>query len=102
MSRIFPQAMSSNECRPDPFFFQYSPGGYGDGKNRGLSILGQPQLIFWAFKTELREFRSKSRVGLVESLPRDGKFLDEVFPHADCLRALSGKQEGNAHSPTPA
>jgi hypothetical protein len=84
-----------DECRPDPFFVQHTPGSDGSGENRWLSIFRETQLVLGTFETKLRELRSQGVVGFFECLLGNSVTASKVFAHADGLRTLAGKQEAD-------
>ena len=64
-----------------------------DCKDRRLGELRQLQLLFRSAEAEIGDRESQRLIGLLEGLPRDGKIIEELAAHTDCLRALSGKQK---------
>ncbi len=96
MGGVFSQAVAGNERGPGDARFQHTECCYGYGEDRRLRDFGQSKLIFGAFEADLRELVAESVVGFFEGLAGDGIFLGEIFAHADCLRALAGKERCDA------
>ena len=65
---------------------------------RRLRVLGQGELAFRSFEHQPREVLRQRLVDLLEDLARRRKGRGEVAPHADRLRALSGKYECPLHA----
>ena len=77
-----------------PLFRKDAGGGDGDGEDRGLGVLGELELVFGAFKDELREREAERLVGLLKGGASGGEVVGEVAAHADGLRTLPGKEKG--------
>ena len=61
----------------------------------GCVILGQRQLILGPFEAQTAQRLAERGVGFVERLAADRKGLGQRLAHADLLRSLSGKNEGD-------
>ena len=84
---------------------EHAAGGDADGENRRLRVLGQRQLILGAVGEHARAATRRQppvgrggerRVGLGQRGVGLGKGRGERHAHADLLRALPGKHEGDA------
>ncbi len=70
----------------------------GYGKNGRLGNFSEAQLVFRSIEADLRQFVAERFVGFFKGLARDGIFFDELFAHANSLRALAGKNERDFES----
>ena len=86
--------MAGGEGWRNAFFGEDAGGGYGDGEDGGLGVLGELELVFGAFEDELGEGEAQGFVGLVEDCAGGGEVVIKVAAHADGLRALAGEEEG--------
>jgi hypothetical protein len=69
--------------------------GSAHRENRRLRVLGQRQLVVGAFEDDATQRIAERRVGLVERFAADRISIRERPAHADFLRALSWKDEGD-------
>ena len=60
------------------------------------------ELVLGPFEAETAERLAERRVGLVEGLAADRKGVGERLAHADLLRSLAGKDEGDQRCDTAA
>ncbi len=75
-------------------FREDTGGGYRDGEDGGLGVLGELELVVRAFEDEFGEGEAEGLVGLVEEGAGGGEVVVEVAAHAYGLRALTGEEEG--------
>src|ERR1700761_8972227 len=74
---------------------QNPQGCDGDGQDRGLGMLGALELVLRTFEDDLRERKAEGVIGLFEDRASCGKSIVQCTAHADGLRTLAGKEEGD-------
>ena len=98
---VFAERVSRGERRPVEAMgkarFEVAQGGNGMGEDRRLRVHRHSQLLLGPFEAEAGKRESEHGIRLVEDLPRGPGDRRERPPHADRLRALTGKQEGELH-----
>ncbi len=94
MAEYSPETVAGDERGLAAFRHQQPARGDADAEDRRLRVLGEHQLIFGTFETQLAERLAERGVRLGERLAADGKRVGQRLAHADLLRALSGKDEG--------
>ncbi len=87
--------MAGDDGREEAFFGEDALAGDADGEYGGLGVGCFAQFFFRAVEAEAAEGETQGVVGFGEG--GAGFFLEvaEVFAHADGLRALAGKDEGD-------
>ncbi|OPZ18314.1 MAG: hypothetical protein BWZ10_01055 [candidate division BRC1 bacterium ADurb.BinA364] len=97
-SAIFAKAMPGGGDGPDALGAQRGQRGHGDRVQRRLHVDRQFQFVFRPLEAKRGNGAAKLLVGLGKHIPGFGIRFGEFAAHADGLRALSGKQEGDIHS----
>ena len=96
VGRVLAEAVAGDERRADsPCDVEQPARGDADREDRRLRVLGQRQLILGPFEAQAAERLAERGVGLGERLAADRKRVGERLAHADLLRTLSGKDEGD-------
>jgi hypothetical protein len=72
-----------------------APGGDADGEDGRLGVLREAEVFFRAFKDEFGERETEGFIGFSKGLGGEGKLLGERAAHANGLRTLPRKEEGN-------
>ncbi len=73
---------------------QVPPGRYGMRQDGGLRVGRELELFLRPLEAQARKRKTEHRVRLLEDRPRRGRHFVKFPPHADELRALAGKEEG--------
>ena len=95
VGRVLAEAVAGDERGREPARREQAVGGDADRQDRRLRVLGQRQLVLGAVEEEAAQRLAERRVGLVERLAADRKRVGQRLAHADLLRSLSGKDEGD-------
>ena len=87
--------MPGDERGREPARCQQPERGDADSQDRRLRVLGQDQLILRALEDHAAERLAQRRVRFVEGLTADRERIGKRLAHADLLRALTGKENGD-------
>src|SRR5262249_50102244 len=90
---VLAKAVSSDKRRLDAERLHQSKGGYAHGENGRLLILGQRQLVFGSFETQMAERLAERGLRLLEGLTANRIRVDQRLTHTDSLRSLSREDE---------
>ncbi len=79
---------------------EHAQHGEADRHQRRLGVLGQRELVLRPLEDHPGEVLAERLVDFGEDLAGAGMAFGEVAPHADGLRALSGKNQRASHAET--
>ena len=75
--------------------FREDPGGgYGDGEDGGLGVLGELELVFGAFEDESGEREAEGFICFFKDGFGGGEVVVEVSAHPNVLGSLAGEEKG--------
>src|SRR5438477_2985553 len=83
MRGVFAEAMPRNILWLHAFFRKHTLSSDGNRKNRGLSDLGELQLVFRTFKTKLGKRITKRAIGFRKRLACHAISLGKLLAHSD-------------------
>src|SRR6185503_9840309 len=89
------EAMAGNERRCDSARREQTLRRNAHRQDRRLRVLGQRELLFGSFEDQTAQPLAERRVGFLERVAAHREGVRERFAHADFLRALSWKNEGD-------
>jgi len=91
---VLAEGVAGGEGGGEAFFREDAGGGYGDGEDGGLGVLGELELVVGALEDEFGESEAEGFIGLFEDGSGGGEVVVEVAAHAYGLGALAGEEEG--------
>ena len=95
VGRVLAETMTGDKRGCEAARRQQPAGGDADGENRRLLILGQREPILGPFEADSAQRLAQRVVRLGEGLAADRERLRQRLAHADFLRSLSWKNEGD-------
>ena len=94
---VLSQAVARHKGRREPAGCKQPIRGNAGRQNGGLSVFCQRKLIFGALETETAERLARAHRQLSERLATNGEGIGKRLAHADLLRSLPRKNEGNQY-----
>ena len=93
--RPFAQRVPRGKRRRNAVLGEHARRRHAHRHDGRLRVLGQAQIFFRPFETELRKREAERRIGLGKGLSGDGKSFGELAAHANGLRTLPRKEKSN-------
>src|SRR5207244_7132678 len=95
VGRVLAETVPRDQRRRDAARRQQPARRNAHRENRRLRVFGEREAILRSFEDEGAERLAQRRIGFVERLAADRVGGGERLAHADLLRSLSWKNEGN-------
>ena len=93
--RPLAQRVAGGERRRNAVLGEHARRRHAHRHDGRLRVLGQAQILFRPFETELRKRKAERRIGLGEGLSGYGKSFGKLAAHANGLRTLPRKEKSN-------
>ncbi len=93
--RVFAEAVPGHHIGPAAARLQDATSRDAHRENRRLRVFGEREAVRRTIEDQVTQRLAERPIGFVEHCPRFGKLRGEAPAHADRLRALAGKKEGN-------